>query len=323
MGVDLSKYGISRAKIKDEFEGAVAGRTLILDGDGPAYRAAATSARLDTAIRKYQTAMLTEMFLTQSQYLTVHLTASDCDKNRRCKILAAKPYQGNRSGKAKPSLLEPLRQAMAQPCNWLPDWQVNFHRDVEADDAMIIQAHQLKDDGVVWSDDKDLCLTPYLYWDQELGIVESLASNPVGYLVRKYTPAGHLKIWGRGVKFFWCQMLMGDSADNVQGITRLDGKLCGKDGAYQALVNLNTESELSNFVVSKYRENNQNVLAEAWLLWLLRSPKDSAYIYLTQCGLNSENLSFVHTCAKESWFLRPNQRRDFDKGKWTSEVYTV
>lgn len=322
MAVDLSRFGVKRSQVKAEFEGAVAGRTLILDGDGPAYRAAATSARLDTAIRKYQTAMLTEMFLTQSQYLAVHLTASDCDKNRRGKIMAAQPYQGNRSGKAKPSLLEPLRQAMAQPCNWLPDWQVDFHRDIEADDAMIIQAHQLKEDGVVWSDDKDLCLTPYLYWDQELGIIERLA-NPVGYLVKKYTPAGALKICGRGVKFFWCQMLMGDSADNVKGILKLDGKLCGKDGAFQALVNLETEAELSNFVVSAYRAIGQNVLCEAWLLWLLRSPKDSAYLYLLDCGLTPENLAYVKQCAKPGWFLGPNQRRDFDKGKWTSEVYTV
>ena len=322
MAVDLSRFGVKRSQVKDEFEGAVAGRTLIMDGDGPAYRAAATCARLDTAIRKYQTAMLTEMFLTQSQYLAVHLTASDCDKNRRSKIMAAQPYQGNRSGKAKPSLLEPLRQAMAQPCNWLENWTVDFHRDVEADDAMIIQAHQLKGDGVVWSDDKDLCLTPYPYWDQELGIIEHL-SNPVGYLVRKYTPAGALKIWGRGVKFFWCQMLMGDTSDNVKGILKLDGKLCGKDGAYQALVNLNTEAELSNYVVSAYRAIGQNVLAEAWLLWLLRSPTDSAYLYLLDCGLNSSNLTYVKECAKQRWFLKHNERRDFDKGKWTSEVYTV
>lgn len=322
MAVDLSRFGVKRSEIKNEFEGAVAGRTLIMDGDGPAYRAAATSARLDTAIRKYQTAMMTEMFLTQSQFLTVHLTSSDCKKNQRGRVMAAKPYQGNRSGKDKPSLLEPLRQAMAQPMNWLPDWDVQFHRDVEADDAMIIQAHQLKEDGVVWSDDKDLCLTPYPYWDQELGIIERL-SNPVGYLTRKYTPAGHLKIWGRGVKFFWCQMLMGDQADNVQGITRLNGKLCGKDGAYQALVNLNDESALSNYVVSAYRSIGQNVLAEAWLLWLLRSPKDSAYLYLLDCGLTPENLAYVKHCAKPGWFLKPDQRRDYDKGKWTSEVYTV
>lgn len=309
MGIDLSRFGVKRSQIKDEFEGAVAGRTLIMDGDGPAYRAAATSARLDTAIRKYQTAMLTEMFLTQSQYLTVHLTSSDCKKNNRGTILSAKPYQGQRSGKAKPSLLEPLRQAMAQPMHWLPDWDVQFHRDVEADDAMITQSYQLKDDGVVWSDDKDLCLTPYLYWDQELGIIERL-ENPVGYLVKKYTPAGALKIWGRGVKFFWCQMLMGDSADNVVGIKKLDGRLCGKDGAYQALKDLNTEAELSNFVVSAYKRSGQNVLAEAWLLWLLRTPKDSAYIYLLDCGLTADNLEYVKACAKAKWFLKHGEVRE-------------
>ncbi|QQO90790.1 exonuclease [Pseudomonas phage Bertil] len=321
MAVDLSRFGVKRSEVKNEFEGAVAGRTLIMDGDGPAYRAAATSARLDTAIRKYQTDMLTQMFLTQSQYLAVHLTASDCFKNQRGRVLASKPYQGNRSGKAKPSLLEPLRQAMAQPCNWLPDWNVYFHRDIEADDAMIIQSHQLKEDGVIWSDDKDLRLTPYLWWDQELGIIDG--SYPVGYLQEKFTPAGHQKIVGRGIQFFWCQMLMGDEADNVKGIEKLDGKLCGKAAAYLALKDFKTEAELSNFVVSAYRAIGQNVLAEAWMLWLLRSPKDSAYLYLLDCGLTSANLQYVKECAKRHWFMRPNERRDYDKGKWTSEVYTV
>lgn len=320
MAVDLSRFGVKRSLVKDEFEGAIAGRTLIMDGDGPAYRAAATSARLDTAIRKYQTAMLTEMFLTQSQFLTVHLTASDCRKNNRDRVMAAQPYQGNRSGKAKPSLLEPLRTAMTLHTNWLPGWEVKFHRDKEADDGMIIQAYQLKDDGVIWSDDKDLCLTPYLYWDQELGVVERL-SNPVGYLVKKYTPAGALKIWGRGVKFFWCQMLMGDTADHVKGIIRLDGKLCGKDGAFQVLEPLQTEAELSNYVVSAYRRSGQNVLAEAWMLWLLRSPTDSAYIYLLNCGLTSENLAYVKSCAKPGWFLKPGWTRDIKNKQWSGEPY--
>lgn len=322
MAIDLSRLGIKREQVKNDFEGAVAGRTLILDGDGPAYRAAATSARLDTAIRKYQTDMLTQMFLTQSQFITIHLTSSDCRKNNRDRVMAVQPYQGNRSGKAKPSLLEPLREAMANSSNWLPDWDVRFHRDVEADDGMIIQAHQLKDDGVVWSDDKDLCLTPYSYWDQELGVIERL-SNPVGYLVKKYTPAGALKIWGRGVKFFWCQMLMGDTADHVKGITRLNGKLCGKDGAFQALENLNDEASLSNFVVSAYRENNQNVLAEAWLLWLLRHPKDSAYLYLLDCGLTPENLAYVKHCAKPGWFLKPGWTRDIKNKQWSGEPYEL
>ena len=75
--------GINTEDVPAQFEGAVAGRTLIMDGDGPAYRAAATTKRLDAAIRKYHTDMLTQMFMTNSQFLTVHLTSSKSLKNNR------------------------------------------------------------------------------------------------------------------------------------------------------------------------------------------------------------------------------------------------
>jgi hypothetical protein len=118
-------------------------------------------------------------------------------------------------------------------------------------------------------------------------------------------------------------MLMGDDADNVKGILRLDGKLCGKSAAYSALKDLNTEADISNFVVSAYKSTNQNVLAEAWCLWLLRHPKDSAFLYLQDCGLTSENLSYVKECARTQWFLKHNERRDVLKGQWAGEVYSV
>lgn len=297
--------GIDPEAVAADFEGAIAGRTLIMDGDGPAYRAAATSKRLDTAIRRYHTDMLTQMFLTNSQFITVHLTCSKSLKNHRGSVIAAKPYQGNRVSKSKPPLLEPLRTALENPEHWLPNMNTILHRIIEADDGMIQQAYQLKGDGVIWSDDKDLMLTPYLYYRQKLGIVEGF--EPVGFLQKEFTPAGMMKVTGRSVMFFWCQMLMGDTADNVKGILELNGRLCGPAAAFDALQHCKTEADAANFVVDAYRKINQNVLAEAWCLWLLRWDGDTAYKYLLNCGLDSTNLAFVQDCAQRAWFVKPSK----------------
>ena len=294
--------GINTEDVPAQFEGAVAGRTLIMDGDGPAYRAAATTKRLDAAIRKYHTDMLTQMFMTNSQFLTVHLTSSKSLKNNRDLVIAAKPYPGQRKGKSKPPLLEPLRTALELPENWLPEMNVVLHRFLEADDGMIQQAHTLKMDGVIWSDDKDLMHTPYLYYRQKLGIVEG--AEPFGWIQKEFTPAGQMKVTGRSMKFFWTQMLMGDTADNVKGIITFDGKLCGPAMAYDILDPVKTEAEVANLVVDAYRRINQNVLAEGWLLWFTRFDGDSFWHYVTNCGLSPENTAFVHDCASRVWFRK-------------------
>lgn len=295
-------FGVDLTSLPDQFEGCVAGRTLILDGDGPCYRAAATTKKLPTAIRKLQQDILTQMFLTKSQFCTVHFTHRTSTKNGRGDILAAKPYQGNRKGKAKPALLEPLRDAMENREHWLPEFTVAMHRSIEADDGMIIQAHQLKEDGVIWSEDKDLRLTPYQYFERNTCTVEG--PEPVGWLAEKYTEeAGNLKIIGRSHKFFWCQMLMGDSADNVKGILKFENKLCGPALAYAALKDIHNVPDLANCVVDAYRKIDQNVLAEAYLLWLLRHPHENVWHYLTsdECKLSSENLTFLHDCGQRVW----------------------
>lgn len=292
-GVDVDALG-------DQFNGFVPGRTVIIDGDGPAYRIAATVKRLDTAIRNYQQEVLKKMFLTGAQSARVHFTASGSKKAGRFLVKAVKPYQGQRKNKDKPALLEPLREAMAQRKNWLPEFEAVLHRELEADDGMIIDAYHYGENGIVDSDDKDLQLTPYLYYRTSKGIIEG--PEPHGWLERSYTPAGDLKIIGRGPMFFWCQMLMGDEADWVKGIIKFEGKLCGKAAAVAALEHCKTEQEAAEIVLSAYRAIDQNPLPEATLLWLLRHPSDSALNYIWNLPLSAENRQFIQACMTRDWF---------------------
>lgn len=297
--------GVDLNALPDQFQGCVAGRTLILDGDGPAYRCAATVKRLDTAVRRFQQEVLTQMFNTQSQDAIVHLTARDSLKAGRFNVIATKPYQGQRKSKDKPPLLEPLREAMAMRENWLPEFTVVMNRALEADDGMMHDAYRLKDSGVIWSDDKDLRMTPYPYFEKDKGQV--VGSMPFGYIDLKYTPSGTPKLIGQGPLFFWAQMLMGDTADNVAGLTSMDGKQCGTVAAFNALKSVGTLQDAANLVVGKYRENNQNVLPEGWLLWLLRWPGDNFWNYLMEFQWTPENERFIHECSTREWFRTPTE----------------
>lgn len=304
----MKNFGIDLSKLGDQFHGHVQGRTLILDGDGPAYVAAATVKTVATGIRRMQTAILTQMFLTKAENAIVHLTANTSAKAGRFNILAAKPYQGNRTSKAKPPLLEACRQALAQRENWLPEFEVVLHHQLEADDGMIIDAYRLKEHGIIWSDDKDLRMTPYNYWCQDTQTV--MTGYGFGKLWMKHTGSGTAKCLGVGKKFFWAQMLMGDTADHIQGVAKLGGKLCGPVGAYEYLAHDMSEHACANLVLDAYRVIDQNPLPEGWLLWLLRHEGDTFWNYLQELDLSAQNRAFLADCANRVWFKQPEPQHN-------------
>lgn len=293
--------GVDTYALAPQFELKKQGRVLILDGDGPAYRVAATCKRLDTAVRHYQQEMLTQLFLTGSERVRIHLTASGSDKAGRYRVKGAKPYQGNRTNKEKPSLLEPLREAIAHRDNWIAEFDtVIMHKKVEADDGMMQDSYGYKEDGLIWSDDKDLRMTPWPYWEKSKGVI--IPTDHVGSIELAYTPSGTPKMKGHGPLFFWAQMLMGDTADNVQGIYTLDGKKCAVVGAYEYLKHVQTVEEAANAVIYAYRVIDQNPLPEGWMLWLLRNVDDNVWKYFEELDLTTENRRFLNDCVVRRWF---------------------
>lgn len=300
LGVDLDA-------LQAQFENAKPGRTLILDGDGPCYVAAATAKRLDTAVRRFQSAVLQRMFMAGAEDCRIHLTAHNSDKHGRFRVKATQPYQGNRSGKAKPALLEPLREAVADRSNWLDEYEVLLHRELEADDGMMQDAYLRKENGVISSEDKDLRMTPYLYYD--LGRGQVCEPQPEGYVEVKFTEGGQAKLVGQGPMFFWGQMLCGDQADHIRGVQLLEGKKCGVQGAYGILRSVRTCNEAANIVIDAYRAIGQNVLAEGWLLWLTRWHKDNVVEYMRSLELTSENRGYVEDCLTRDW-VAPREVND-------------
>lgn len=299
--------GINLADLPDQFDNAVQGRTLIIDGDGPCYVASATAKRIDTALRKFQNEMLKRMFLTKAGDIRVHLTSAKSDKYGRFRVKATKPYQGQRSGKAKPALLEPLREMVADNSTWLEEYSVILHRELEADDGMMQDAYRLGENGVISSEDKDLRMTPYPYYEASRGSV--MPSQPHGWVSIKHTEAGNAKLVGQGPMFFWAQMLAGDNADNIAGILKLNGQKCGTMGAFNALQDIANVDDAANLVLDGYREINQNAVAEGWLLWLTRWHKDNVIEYMRSLALTPANLDFVEDCVLRDWVF-PKETAD-------------
>lgn len=286
----------------EPFTGCVAGRTLIVDGDGACYVAASTAKRLDTALRYFHQEMLKRQFMTGAQDIRIHLTAKGSDKHGRFRVKAVKPYQGQRDSKGKPALLEPLREAVARRENWIEEYvSVTMHRELEADDGMMQDAYMLKDNGVTSSEDKDLRMTPYPWYEQSIGKV--MQGEPIGWVDLAFTPSGTAKLHGQGPMFFWLQMLAGDQADNIKGIERYEGKLCGPALAVEILKPVRDINTAANVVIDGYRAINQNVLAEGWLLWLTRWHKDNVLNYMTSLDLSPANRDFVMDCATRDWVM--------------------
>lgn len=300
------------------FERTVVGRTLILDADFPAYQAAATVKKLSTAITRFQTLVETERFMVNADKVEVHITPSGSTKCRRFDYPTAKPYQANREGKVAPALLLPLRQAI-QSHEWPDHWSVMAWLDREADDGMMMQSLRHGDTCVVSSGDKDLSITPAPYWLAETGQIDRI-EHRFGWIKAAQTPAGVNKVVGHGTKFFWAQMLMGDTADNVKGINRFNGALCGPVGAYQALAHVQDENEAAALVLGAYASIKQDPLAEAQCLWLRRSNEDCAYRYLQELDLPANLrtwLDALHSYHQE-YLAYTAQLRDEDNGYETS-----
>ena len=115
----------------------------------------------------------------------------------------------------------------------------------EADDDIAIRATELKGEGLIVSIDKDFMQVPGWHY------------NFVKKVKKEVTPE-------EGLRFFYTQILMGDSADNIPGIHRV-----GPVKAAKMLADAKTEQELYACCVEAM--GAERVLENGRLLWLRRT----------------------------------------------------
>lgn len=126
--------------------------------------------------------------------------------------------------------------------------------------------------------DKDINMVPgkHLNW-----VTMEFYESPEGLGTVEYNDKG--KLIGRGLKFFYHQLLTGDATDNILGI-----KGVGDKTAYNMLKECTTEDECLSLVTQAYihkygRQDYLPILYEmADLLWMCRYDGDRGSCYLAQ-----------------------------------------
>jgi len=243
--VDISKYSteIDTSEMQElvlaPLPDIVAGRVLQFDADIACYECTYNeNDSLDECKENLLTLIEKYRVYAGAERVVCHLTGKL--KGNRYNIATVKPYQGNRTGKAKPKNLQAVR-------DWLQEYVIDAHISVyfnhleEADDSMS-QFHYENPDSVICSRDKDLRMNAglHLNWDT----LELHTVDPFGYLeINEYTTKSGTKkrkVYGEGTLWFWFQMLAGDTADNIVGLPMIQGKTkmvkCGDIRAYEAII---------------------------------------------------------------------------------------
>lgn len=270
--------GINLDNLGTQMEPAQSGKVLLLDGDFAVYKAAATVKTLPTAIRRFYTEVLTQMFLTGTAKAQVFLTPTGCTKFNRYFYPTVLPYQGQRKSRVELPLKQPLKSHLIQNQMEYASQGIEIICDsqAEADDLFIAASYAHGEGGLLNSCDKDSYLARGPLWLQDVGRPDVI-EDAYGWLAWEHDkgkPVGH------GLAYFYCQLLMGDAADNVKGIKHLEGKTCGPVGAFKYMQQFKSEVEAANAIVGEYAKIQQDFLAEAECLFLRRFDGDSAYNYI-------------------------------------------
>lgn len=220
---------------------------LLVDGDTLAYRAAFSCQdySAEDAIEKVDDLIyevIQEVYWDADvdeleDDLKIFLTGKG---NFRYEIAVTRPYKGNRKDVEKPRYLPAVRKHMVN------NWSAIMSAGEEADDLIGIWSTRYGPSTVVASIDKDMLQLPCNHF------------NP------------NKKTWKvvseiEGLRFFYTQILTGDSADNIQGLHGI-----GPKKAEVLLGGAVSECGMYLRVLEAYAGDAERVLENGRLLWLRR-----------------------------------------------------
>lgn len=261
----------------------VPGRTLLVDGDGLAYYCAGND---DTDAGEARGRLIDKVKsaarLVGAESILILLTGEGSHKGHRYSIARAKPYQGQRAGSRRPKNWQALRAYMEGGACVFP---VEVTVVAEADDLFGWYAYNKPDDVVIYTQDKDMRMLPgkHLDWvTHRMHTVEYTKTWSIEReLMYNIVPTDSVfndKQYGH--KWFWLQMLHGDTADNIPGLPKYKDtqdklKPVGEVTAGKLLVG---ETNLPMVVSLCYRSYYGDrwlveMLEQACLLWMRRVPE--------------------------------------------------
>lgn len=231
----------------------VPGRYLLIDGDYCAYYYAGhDETTIGDARQRLVNAIQNFKDMAGAEHVALHLTATGSHKGWRSVVSTIKPYQENRSASKRPKNWAALRDFMESYQGHL--FKPKIWGTREADDGIAFHLRALYQRGTpaaVAMKDKDSqmftgCI--HVDWDS---------------FERTEVPRGTFEMEnsaGRlfGSKWFWLQMLMGDTADNIPGVQQIRGVTkmvaCGNARARDALCMSTDDEDCCKTVVLAYAQ---------------------------------------------------------------------
>lgn len=239
------------------------GRVLHMDGDYAAYHC---SGKDDTPAGTARSILLARIEKAQraagAERTIVHLSSNDCDKGKRYLIAVTKPYQGQRDAGRKPDNWYVLREFMEGYEG--PLFTTKLWSDREADDGCAFHCEFESRNGVmpaVHTRDKDFRMFCGIHLDWLTYLPHTVQPDTFCSMDINGKVFGH--------RWFWLQMLMGDSADNIPGC-----KGIGEEGAPQILSsaydNESAFAAVSSMYKAKYGTEAwaDRFVEQAALLWM-------------------------------------------------------
>lgn len=222
-------------------------KLLLIDGDMIAHRAAAscepTKAKperesLDEAIFRANDLLYRIVNTCASNEFRVFLSGG---RNFRKQLYPS--YKANRDGKPRPAYLDSIRELLVR------EWNAEICDGYEADDG-IGMAHEQRADSIIVSNDKDF---------RQLG----------GEIFNPIKEGGTFEVVDsvEAARFFYSQLLEGDTSDNVRGVEGI-----GKVRAGRLLADKSPE-EMHSIVYDLYGDPGRFFLTYR-LLRILRSQEE-------------------------------------------------
>lgn len=210
--------------------------------------------------------------------------------NFRVGIAQAKPYKGNRK-QDKPFHFHNLRAYM------LSQYDCIVTEGMEADDLICIDLYgsgnTLKNCfTIACTRDKDLRMCTGWHYGWKCGKQEQFGPTFIGVIGNlELTQGNPKKLRGTGLKFFYSQLLTGDTVDNIGGLPKH-----GPVRAFNELSECTTEEELYSKVKELYRrvyakDWGRNLKEQCDLLWMVRELNDDGSLKFYEPPTKGEDLS--------------------------------
>jgi hypothetical protein len=244
---------------------------LGVDGDGLAYYCAGKDGTDPERAYAWVREMIDAFaWMTRARDVRILMTAEHSPKGGRYAVATVKPYQGQRKTSRRPENWKHLRRFLESG----RAGQVQMSTVAEADDLFAMHAANPNQTFAIATQDKDMRMVPGLHvlWDRTRLFVVPPGESPM-HGGKQY---GH--------RWFWEQMLQGDTADNIPGLPLLFGKKCGAVGAVTYLDKAPRQDDAGwlHHVFTAYEglygkgtgEAHDRFLEQACLLWMRRKPKD-------------------------------------------------